>query len=182
MLHGLIIGWNCACTSNQVHVNIIGDMSSNNKIVLDTNVLVSALRSASGPSFALVRCIRLGEIGMCCSPALFLEYEDVLKRPEQLQACGLLPSDIDDILADLALHIHPISTHYQWRPQLRDPSDEMVLEAASNAGAQAIVTYNLKDFGPARDFGILVLNPEQTFKHFKLSRPLPPTHLPRPTP
>ena len=156
-------------------------MSSSNKIVLDINVLVSALRSAPGPSFALVQCIRAGAMGMCCSPALFLEYEDVLKRPEQLQAYGLLLSDIDDILADLALHIQPVNIHYQWRPQLRDPADEMVLEAAANAGAQAIVTYNLKDFGPARDFKILVLNPEQTFKHFKLSRPLPPTHLPRPT-
>ncbi len=113
---------------------------------------------------------------MCCSPALFLEYEDVIKRPDQLLASGLSLSDIDDILADLALHIVPINTHYQWRPQLRDPSDEMVLEAAANASAQAIVTYNLKDFAPARDFGILVLNPEQTFKHFKLAnRPRPPT-------
>lgn len=157
-------------------------MQKSYRIVLDTNVLVSALRSATGPSFALVQCIRLNAIGMCCSPALFLEYEDVLKRPDQLQACGLLPGDIDDILADLALHIQPVSTHYQWRPQLRDPADEMVLEAAANAGAQAIVTYNLRDFAPARDFGILVLNPEQTFKHFNLSRPRQPLNLKRPTP
>ena len=141
------------------------------KIVLDTNVLVSALRSASGPSFTLVQCIRLNAVGMCCSPALFLEYEDVLKRPAQLRAFGLLPGDIDDILADLAMHIQPVSTHYQWRPQLRDPADEMVLEAAANASAQAIVTYNLRDFVPAKDFGILVLNPEQTFKHFNLRKP-----------
>lgn len=146
------------------------------RIVLDTNILVSAVRSNTGPSFALVQSIRRSAIGMCCSPALFLEYEDVIKRPDQLLASGLSLSDIDDILADLALHIVPINTHYQWRPQLRDPSDEMVLEAAANASAQAIVTYNLKDFAPARDFGILVLNPEQTFKHFKLAnRPRPPT-------
>lgn len=108
---------------------------------------------------------------MCCSPALFLEYEDVLKRPEQLKAAGLLLTDIDDILADLASHIVPVSTHYQWRPQLRDPSDEMVLEAAANAGAQAIVTYNLRDFAPAASFGIDVLNPEQTFTRFQLQKP-----------
>jgi putative PIN family toxin of toxin-antitoxin system len=145
-------------------------MKSPHRIILDTNVLVSALRSAADPSFALVQSIRSDAICMCCSPALFLEYEDVLKRPEQLQASGLVQSEIDDILADLATHVLAVSTHYQWRPQLRDPSDEMVLEAAANAGAQAIVTYNLKDFLPARDFGILVLNPEQTFKHFKLSK------------
>jgi putative PIN family toxin of toxin-antitoxin system len=163
-------------------VNIASDMKIAHRIVLDTNVLVSALRSAAGPSFALVQRIRSASIVMCCSPALFLEYEDVLKRPEQLQASGLIPSDIDDILADLATHIFPVSTHYQWRPQLRDPSDEMVLEAAANAGAGAIVTYNLKDFAPAKDFGILVLNPEQTFKHFKLSRSHQPTQVIRPTP
>jgi predicted nucleic acid-binding protein len=64
--------------------------------------------------------------------------------------------------------------HYQWRPQLRDPADEMVLEAAVNAQANAIVTYNLRDFKPAQQFGILVLNPEQTFKQFTLQRSLAP--------
>lgn len=141
------------------------------KIVIDTNILVSALRSSTGPSFALVQAVRSSHISMCCSPALFLEYEDVLKRPEQLKAAGLLLTDIDDILADLASHIVPVSTHYQWRPQLRDPSDEMVLEAAANAGAQAIVTYNLRDFAPAASFGIDVLNPEQTFTRFQLQKP-----------
>ena len=146
-------------------------MKISQKIVLDTNVLVSALRSSVGPSFALVQVIRSGGVGMCCSPALFLEYEDVLKRPAQLKAFGLTTIEINDILEDLAGHVVPVSTHYQWRPQLRDPSDEMVLEAAVNAGAQAIVTYNLRDFAPAASFGISVLNPEQTFKHFQLRKP-----------
>jgi putative PIN family toxin of toxin-antitoxin system len=141
------------------------------KIVLDTNVLVSALRSSNGPSFALVQAIRTGSVNICCSPALFLEYEDVLKRPLQLKAFGLVVAEIDDILEDLAGHIVPVSTHYQWRPQLRDPSDEMVLEAAVNARAQAIVTYNLRDFAPAASFGISVLNPEQTFKRFHFRKP-----------
>ena len=101
-------------------------------------------------------------------PRTFLEYEDVLKRPTHLLASGLMGSDIDAILNGLAGHIEPVMTHYQWRPQLRDPADEMVLEAAANAQANAIVTYNLRDFGPAKLFGIPVLNPEQTFQHFRL--------------
>lgn len=108
---------------------------------------------------------------MCCTPALFLEYEDVLKRADQLQASGLLAEDVDAILNELAGLVLPVTTHYQWRPQLRDPADEMVLEAAANAQAQAIVTYNLRDFGPAKLFGIPVLNPEQTFRQFSISIP-----------
>lgn len=138
------------------------------KLVIDTNILVAATRNRSGPSFALMQIIRLRQAAACCSPALFLEYEDVLKRPDQLAACGLLSNDIDAILNELAGIIEPVTTHYQWRPQLRDPADEMVLEAAANARAQAIVTYSLRDFGPAKLFGIPVLNPEQTFQHFGL--------------
>ena len=136
------------------------------KWVIDTNILVAATRNREGPSFALMQQIRQGHAILCCSPALFLEYEDVLKRPEQLAASGLLASDIDTILNELAGLIAPVATHYQWRPQLRDPSDEMVLEAAANAQADAIVTYNLRDFGPARLFGVQVLNPEQVLGQY----------------
>lgn len=139
------------------------------KLVIDTNILVAATRNRCGPSFALMQIIRLGRVKIACSPALFLEYEDVLKRASQLAASGLLVSDIDAILNELAEIIEPVTTHYQWRPQLRDPADEMVLEAAANAQAHAIVTYNLRDFGPAKLFGIPVLNPEQTFQHFDLT-------------
>ena len=139
------------------------------KLVIDTNILVAATRNRHGPSFALIQIIRLRQVKMVCSPALFLEYEDVLKRPKQLLASGLLGGDIDAILNELAGTVDPVITHYQWRPQLRDPADEMVLEAAANAQAHAIVTYNLRDFGPAKLFGIPVLNPEQCFQHFRLT-------------
>ena len=111
---------------------------------------ISACDSEIAHRLALVQAIRLGPVRMCCSPALFLEHEDVLKRPSQLAASGLLASDVDAILNELAGLIEPVMTHYQWRPQLRNPADEMVLEAAVNAQADAIVTYNLRDFGPAR--------------------------------
>jgi putative PIN family toxin of toxin-antitoxin system len=153
----------------QDDTHIIGDMKNPPKLVIDTNILVAATRNRYGPSFALMQCVRQKQVKMVCSPALFLEYEDVLKRPEQLLASGLSGSDIDAILHGLAATIEPVLTHYQWRPQLRDPADEMVLEAAANAQAHAIVTYNLRDFGPAKLFGIPVLNPEQIFQHFRLT-------------
>ena len=143
------------------------------RLTIDTNVLVAAMRNKGGPSFALMQLVRRELVVMCCSPALFLEYEDVLKRPDQLTASGLLHTDVDAILNDLARLLVPVTTHYQWRPQLRDPADEMVLEAAVNAQANAIVTYNLRDFKPAQRFGILVLNPEQTFKQFSLRSTTP---------
>lgn len=146
-------------------------MKNSPKLVIDTNILVAALRNRLGPSFALMQRVRQSRITMCCTPALFLEYEDVLKRADQLQASGLLAEDVDAILNELAGLVLPVTTHYQWRPQLRDPADEMVLEAAANAQAQAIVTYNLRDFGPAKLFGIPVLNPEQTFRQFSISIP-----------
>jgi putative PIN family toxin of toxin-antitoxin system len=150
-------------------LNIISDMKNSVRLVIDTNILVAATRNRLGPSFALVQAIRHGKVVMCCSPALFLEYEDVLKRSTQRDASGLTVADVDAILGELAGLIAPVSTHYQWRPQLRDPSDEMVLEAAVNASAAAIVTYNLRDFGPAKIFGVPVLNPEQIFKVFSLA-------------
>ena len=143
-------------------------------MVIDTNILVAAVRNNAGPSFALMQLVRQALVAMYCSPALFLEYEDVLTRSDQLTASGLQRTDVDAILNELALFLVPVTTHYQWRPQLRDPSDEMVLEAAVNAQANVIVTYNVRDFKPAERFGILVLNPEQTFRQFHLNRSFVP--------
>jgi putative PIN family toxin of toxin-antitoxin system len=150
--------------------DIIRNMFLSRKLVIDTNILVAATRNRLGPSFALVQLVRKRSVVMCCSPALFLEYEDVLKRPQQLAACGWLSTDVDAVLNELAGLVEPVLTHYQWRPQLKDPADEMVLEAAVNARADAIVTYNEKDFRPSLRFGVAVLNPEQVFAQFNLER------------
>jgi putative PIN family toxin of toxin-antitoxin system len=149
-------------------------MKNGPRLTIDTNVLVAAVRNKLGPSFALMQLVRQAQVAMYCMAALFLEYEDVLTRPEQLEASGLLRTDVDAILNELAQLLVPVNTHYQWRPQLRDPSDEMVLEAAVNAQANVIVTYNVRDFKPAERFGILVLNPEQTFRQFHLNRSFVP--------
>ncbi len=98
------------------------------------------------------------------SPALFLEYEDVLKRPEQRSAHGMSVSDIDGFLAALASASEPVECHFRWRPQLRDPGDEMVLEVAVNGRARALVTHNIKDFAPAQQFRVAVLTPADCLK------------------
>jgi predicted nucleic acid-binding protein len=91
-----------------------------------------------------------------------------LKRPEHRLAHGLAPEAIEEFLAELAALIEPVEVHFQWRPQSRDPNDEMVLEAAINGRADALVTCNVADFaGPAERFRISVLRPGDLLKKVK---------------
>jgi putative PIN family toxin of toxin-antitoxin system len=99
------------------------------------------------------------------TPPLFLEYEDVLKRPEHRLAHRLPLEAIDEFLAELAALIEPVEVHFQWRPQTPDPNDEMVLEAAINGRANAVVTYNIADFAvAAKRFKVSVLSPAELLK------------------
>jgi predicted nucleic acid-binding protein len=99
---------------------------------------------------------------------LFLEYEAVLKRPAQRAVSDWSERDVDAVLAELAGLLEPVCLHYRWRPQLRDPADEMVLEAAVNSGADALITYNRRDFLPADRFGLAVLTPPEVWQKFHL--------------
>jgi predicted nucleic acid-binding protein len=102
---------------------------------------------------------------MLATAPLFLEYEEVLKRPEQRLAHGLTPERLDHFLSELAALIEPVDVHFQWRPQIRDASDEMVLEAAINGEADALVTYNIRDFEAAGErFGIPVIRPGELLR------------------
>jgi putative PIN family toxin of toxin-antitoxin system len=130
------------------------------RIVLDTSVLIAGLRSQSGAGNAILNLVARREIVMVATPPLFLEYEDVVKRPEQQLVHGLGLDAIEEFLAELAALIEPAEVHFQWRPQTRDPKDEMVLEAAINGQVDALVTYNVADFAAATDqFGISLMLP-----------------------
>ncbi|MGY6214157.1 putative toxin-antitoxin system toxin component, PIN family [Methylolobus aquaticus] len=129
------------------------------RIVLDTNILVAASRSRLGASFALLRALRDRHFTALASVPLFLEYEAVLLRPEQLAASQRSPAQTVAFLDALSLLIEPVHLHYLWRPQLRDPADEMVLETALNGRADALVTLNVADFAAAVEFRLPVLTP-----------------------
>jgi putative PIN family toxin of toxin-antitoxin system len=136
--------------------------------VLDTSVVVAALRTRLGAGNAVLRLVAQRRVTALATPPLFLEYEDVLKRPEHQLAHGLTPDVVDEFLAELAALLEPVEVHFQWRPQSRDPNDEMVLEAAINGQADALVTYNIKDFAEAGErFRISVLRPGDLLKKVK---------------
>lgn len=135
------------------------------RIVLDTSVVVAGLRSRLGASNAVLRLVAERQVVGLATPPLFLEYEDVLKRAEHRLVHGLTLEEIDEFLAELAAVLEPAETRFQWRPQVRDPSDEMVLEAAINGHADIIVTFNVSDFAAAGPrFGILILPPRDLLR------------------
>ncbi|MFZ3340222.1 MAG: putative toxin-antitoxin system toxin component, PIN family [Terriglobales bacterium] len=134
-------------------------------MVLDTSVVVAALRTRLGAANAALRLVAEGRVVALATPPLFLEYEDALKRPEHQLVHGLRPEAVDEFLAELAALIEPVEVHFRWRPQSRDPNDEMLLEAAINGQADALVTYNIKDFAEAGErFRISVLRPGDLLK------------------
>jgi len=119
--------------------------------VLDTNVLVAGLRSRRGASFRLLELVAAGVVRPVLSVPLVLEYEAVLKRQ----------GNIDGLLDDLCLLGEYHVVYYLWRPTLRDPSDEMVLELAVAAGCPHIVTHNVRDFAGSERFGVEPCTPQR---------------------
>lgn len=132
------------------------------RIVLDTDVIVAAMRSPTGASAAIVRKVRQGKVVLLASASLAMEYEAVCVRPEHQLAAGLSEQEVRMFVDALIAMAEPVEIHYLWRPQLRDPSDEMVLEAAVNGRANLLITFNMRDYrtAPAR-FGIEVMMPRE---------------------
>ena len=123
-------------------------------IVIDTNVLVSALRSRRGASFALLELLGSDKFEISVSVPLVLEYETAAKK--LLGESTLTEDDVDNVID----YICNVARHQQisflWRPFLKDASDDMVLELAVSANCDAIISYNKKDFQGAEEFGIQV--------------------------
>ena len=134
--------------------------------IVDTDVVVAAIRSRKGASAEIIRRVLREQIEIGLSVALAIEYEAVAMREEHALAGGILVRDALTIVEALIAVAVPIGTNFRWRPQLRDPDDEMVLEAAANGGAEAIVTFNRRDFSPvAERFGIKVLLPRDALEN-----------------
>jgi len=135
-------------------------------IVLDTNVLLTALKSSKGASFRLLSMVESDRFQLHISTTLVAEYEAVLKR-------GLLTlseqqvDDVVDYLCSRAVH-HKI--YYLWRPVLKDPGDDFLLELAVKAQSR-IVTWNVADFKRAQSLGVQVQTPREFLKFLEGKQP-----------
>ena len=139
------------------------------RLVIDTNVIVAALRSLKGASAALMLHVAEKRVKPLLTAALVLEIEAVLCRPEHLAATGLTPALVQGFVDELCALAEPVQIHFAWRPMLHDAADEMVLEAAVNGQANALVTFNLKDFLPAASgLGVEVIAPVTARRVFDL--------------
>jgi putative PIN family toxin of toxin-antitoxin system len=110
------------------------------RVVIDTDVVLSGLRSSAGASRLVLLAMREGAITLLASVAIMLEYEAVLKRRENFAAIGASASDVDTFLDGLALLAEPVALGFSHRPSIRDPNDEIFVEAAINGRAAALVT------------------------------------------
>jgi putative PIN family toxin of toxin-antitoxin system len=141
--------------------------SQHMRAVIDTNVIISGMRSTLGASHAVLMAIHRRQFTPVLSVPLVMEYEEVCKRP------GLLPhlsvSQIDVILDQVCSRAHEQRIFFHWRPFLPDPDDDMLVELAIAAQAPIIVTSNLRDVAPARSLGIQVLEPRDFIRMLPLS-------------
>ena len=135
---------------------------------MDTDAIVAAMRSPGGASAALLRAVRQKQATLLLSAPLAMEYEAVCRRVEHRVDAGLSSAQVDIFLDAIIAMAEPVRTHFLWRPQLRDPNDEMVLEAAVNGRAKALVTFNLRDYGSvAGQFGVDVLLPREAIARIR---------------
>lgn len=129
------------------------------QIVIDTNVIVAALRSKRGASYKLLSLIDSGKFEISISVPLILEYEYASKQ--LLSQLALTEQEIDDVIDYICLIGHQRTIYYLWRPFLPDPKDDMVLELAVAAECESIVTFNLKDFRGIEKFSIKAVPPKE---------------------
>jgi len=129
------------------------------KIVIDTNVMVTALKSNRGASFKLLSILTERKYVSVVSVPLIIEYESVLKRTDLVP--DISHKDIDDFIDYLCTISEHQDIYYLWRPFLSDPFDDHILEVAVASKSNTIITYNKKDFNGIETFGLRVLDPKE---------------------
>jgi putative PIN family toxin of toxin-antitoxin system len=137
-------------------------------LVLDTDVLVAAMRSRGGASWQLVNRALARKFTLLLSVPLVLEYEAVLTREEHRKVHRLSVQELDEVINSLVRVGEAVQIRFLWRPLLSDPADDMVLETAVNGRADLLVTFNQKDFAAvARSFALKILPPSEALQRLR---------------
>ncbi len=129
------------------------------KVVIDTNVLIAALKSRQGASYQLLTQLAHDSYQPNISVPLFIEYESVAKRSGMVS--DLTENDINAILDYILSKSSIREIFYLWRPCLKDPKDDLVLEVAVESQSKYIITFNKKDFSGIDKFGITAVTPQE---------------------
>ena len=128
-------------------------------IVIDTNVLLSAIYSNKGASYKLLAIIDSDKFTVNISTTLIYEYEEILKLKSKLEI-----QHVDSILNYICSIGKKNKIFYLWRPKLKDSDDDFLLELAVKSNS-IIVTLNGKDFKPASEFNLKVMTPKEFLQH-----------------
>ena len=128
-------------------------------VVIDTNVIIAALRSKRGASNKLLSLVGTSKFEIHDSVALILEYEDVIQR--QRAELGLSQDEVSTFIDALCSMAHHHKIYFLWRPFLTDVNDELVLELAVSANCEYILTHNISDFRGSEKFGIRAITPKE---------------------
>lgn len=137
------------------------------RVVLDTDVVVAGLRSSRGASREWLRAVLRGEAEAVLSVPLVLQYEAVLLRPATLAVIGGSPHRVGRFLDVLCAVGSAVETSFLWRPLLRDPDDEMVLEAAVHGRVDLLLTFNLRDFAGSDRLGVEAARPGPAWRRWR---------------
>ena len=140
------------------------------RIIIDTCVIVSALKSKNGASYKIFSNINKSVFRYGISVALFLEYKSKLLEFSKTKLLPLNINDVNIILSALVYYSHNVPIYYHIRPNLKDENDNMVYECGVNFGAEYIVTHNIKDFkgGDLKPFNTKIITPQQFLKKVRL--------------
>ncbi len=128
-------------------------------VVIDTNVLIAALKSRRGAAHNLLILLPNGLYRPNISVPLFIEYESVAKRTGLVS--GLNKKEINEILDYILSKSSIRQIFYLWRPYLKDPKDDLVLEVAVESQSEFIITFNKKDYKGIKKFGINAVTPKE---------------------
>ena len=138
------------------------------KIVIDTSVWISALITKESQARELLRLVFYAKLFPQISEALFREYEEVMKRKKIQSLTPLSQEEQNELFEAYLSRCKWNEIYYMWRPNLKDENDNFVVELAVASGAEAIITYNVKDFKNAElIFKHKIMTPEDFIKEMR---------------